>query len=359
MMTATTRRAALLLLAAALGVSAAPAPVQKTGTVKDRANFIPHRKYQALPGKVVGILVSDVRAKMAHEGRGGPADAMGFSANGNSYRWVYVPVTANALISNLNVRVGEKGDRTQTYPSLSMASPTTVRQWNITVPYALVEVEVNNGQGAPAEEGFVGTKMARLDGGKDFPLDVSKTVEDLRKSYAAWKEKEKRKLDEAMADAQKKAIKDRKPTGPRETAELFYITWMSEKQRLVVRFRTTLTDGDYKYTEGGPFDRPRPLPLPVPPGKLPPAKLQAAPAPPGGGLRPPPPPPPPFRRPRIRYGTSFGIEYGIEYEVNKDGKVVFTRTLTPEAFKNETPQPPGFGGGPRRPFDLPPPPRKP
>src|SRR5262249_48806731 len=133
-------------------------------------------------------------------------------------------------------------------------------------------------------------------------------VEDLRKSYTAWKEKEKRKLDEAMADAQKKAIKDRKPTGPRETAELFYITWMPEKQRLVVRFRTTLTDGDYKYTEGGPFDRPRP-PQTHPGGAGPPARPPARCGRRGANCRRPSsgrrPPPPgagsgPRRRPRRR-----------------------------------------------------------
>src|SRR5262245_2601628 len=96
-MTRTVRRTALLLAAgalAALVAHAAPAPVPATTneTVKDRAAFIPHRKYQPLPGKVVGVLVGDVRAKMAHEGRSGPADAMGLSVAGNSYRWMYVPV---------------------------------------------------------------------------------------------------------------------------------------------------------------------------------------------------------------------------------------------------------------------------
>src|SRR5262249_53574994 len=145
-MTTTVRRSALLLTVAvltALTVNAAPAPAPGTTneTVKDRATFVPQNKYKSLPGKAVGILVSDVRAMMAHDGRGGPPDAMGFSVNGNSYRWVYVPVTQNVLINNLQVKVGEKGEGTRVYPTLSMASPTTVKQWNITVPYALVEVE--------------------------------------------------------------------------------------------------------------------------------------------------------------------------------------------------------------------------
>ena len=65
-MSTTFRWTAVLLLAAGsvlVGLAAA-APVPKgpeTGTIKDRKSFIPQRKYQPLPGTVVGVLVSDVR----------------------------------------------------------------------------------------------------------------------------------------------------------------------------------------------------------------------------------------------------------------------------------------------------------
>src|SRR5690242_13940627 len=50
---------------------AAPAPPDADEKVKDRAAFLPQRKYQPLPGKVVGVVVSDVAKVMAHDGRGG------------------------------------------------------------------------------------------------------------------------------------------------------------------------------------------------------------------------------------------------------------------------------------------------
>src|SRR5262245_39215382 len=58
---------------------------------KDRANYIPQRKYQSMPGKVVGVLVPDVVKVMGQEGRSGPPDAVAFSSGGGSYRWAYVP----------------------------------------------------------------------------------------------------------------------------------------------------------------------------------------------------------------------------------------------------------------------------
>src|SRR5262245_1806136 len=96
-----------VLAGAVLAATAADDP--EPTPVKDRAAFLPQRKYVALEGKAVGLLVSDVRAFMAHDGRGGPADAMGFAAGDNSYRWIYVPTpdARNPQISNLNVEVGK------------------------------------------------------------------------------------------------------------------------------------------------------------------------------------------------------------------------------------------------------------
>lgn len=340
--------AVTVLVAGVMTAAPAPAPL-KTEVVKDRDSFIPLRKYAPIPGKVIGVLVSDVVAKMQHDGRGGPADSMGFSVDNGSYRWVYVPVAApDAIIQNLQVPVGEKGERVQKYPLLNMANARTVKQWNIQSPYSLVEIEVNNEQGSPAGESFVGTKMTRLDGTKEYPLDVTATLADLKKRHAEWKKEQKDKFDAALLDAQKKAIKDRKPTGPQETQELMYMTWLSDSKRMRVAFRTTITDGEYQYVGGG-IGR-DPIPLPVPPRKeLPP--------PPQGFAAFPPPPPRDF--PRVRTGTSFGIEFGIAYEVTASGKIDRTLILSPEPFVKELPVPPGRLGGPRVPIDPLPPKRVP
>jgi len=346
----------LLLLAAAVGVAgialAAPAPPLKTGIIKDHKAFIPQRKYQSLPGSVIGVLVGDVSAMMGQEGRSGPPDAMGFSAAGNSYRWMYVPVSEHVLINNLMVPVGEKGEQKKTYPTLSMASPTTVKRWGIDAPYALVECEVNDGQGSPAIESFVATNMKRLDGTKDYPLKVADVVADLRKRYQRYRHEEQKAIDAALAEEQKSALKDRQPTGPRETTELFYLTWLPQTQHLRVHFRTRISDGAYQL--GGGING-RPIPLPLPPGRRKEVAPRPAPVAPVAVRRPPPP-----RFPQVRYGTTFGVEFGIAYEVNKKGKVDKILKLPFEGFHSEIPPPPAFGGprgglpGNRR--DLPPPP---
>lgn len=326
---------------------AAPAPPLTTETVKDRTAFVPYRKYQPLPSKVVGLLVGNVAPTMAAEGRFGPPDAMAFSSGGGSYRWTYVPVTDKPLITGLSVPLGEKGDRRKTYPSLSMANPQTIKQWDISGPYALVEVEVNDGEGTPSEEGFVATKMTRLDGTKEYPLQLAAVVKELGRRYQTWKSDNKAKLDDALEEARKKALGDKKATGPQEVSEVFHITWLPDKDHLRATFKTKITDGAYQMSDGGPAIGP--FPLPVPP-KGAPAARDLPPAAP----KPPPPPPPPFRRPSVRFGTQFGIEYGVAYEVTKSGRVDRILLLPPESFKNELPPPPGPGAA-----DFPPPPLPP
>ena len=328
-----TRRIALTVatvLCAATLLTAAPAPETTTDVLKDRTGFIPHRKYQSLPGKTIGVLVSDVAAMMGQEGRGGPPDAYGFSRDGQSYRWLYVPVEQNELITNLQVHVGEKGEKTKVYPKLSMANPIQVKRWNIDVPYSLVEIEVNDQLGAPAEEGFVATSMKRLDGTTEYSLKLTEVILEVRKKHQRLMEDQQKAIASAMADAEKEYLKDKKVTGPRETKELFYLTWMPETERLRIHFRTTITDGAYQMGGGGV--RPRPVPLPLPPVKkdVPPQGLAFF------------PPPPPRDFPAFRFGTTIGIEMGYGFEVTKSGKIDRILTLPIKSFSQEIPPPPAI-----------------
>jgi hypothetical protein len=323
------RRVGALLLAGALAgaVLAAPVPPPPDESeVKERKDFIPARKHEPLPGKIVGVLASDVAAMMGQEGRGGPPDAMGFSADGCSYRWVYTPANGASLIQNLQVKVGEKGDATVVYPALNMANAETVKPWDIKVPYALVEVEVNDGKGAPADESFVGTHMKRLDDTKDYPLLVSEVVAELKKRYGDRVKDMQKGIDAAMDDQAKAVLKERKMTGPRETSDLMYVTWLPDSESLSMRFRTTVTDGAYQYGNGV-------APVDLPPFVKPKEGKEAA-------DRAPPRLPPPGPGIGGRFGTQIGVEFGAAYEVSKTGKLVRVQTLPIQAFQKELPPPP-------------------
>jgi hypothetical protein len=294
--------------------------------VKDR-NVLPKNKHEALPGKVIGLLVADAQSIVMTEGRSGPPDSMGFARGLHSYRWVYVPTQDRPIITNLAVRVGD--GTVQTFPALNMANPKTVTPWGIMQPYSLVEVEVNSGLGSPADMSFVGTNFKVLDGTKDYPLKVTDVVTQLKKRYADWQAENAMALDKALADAQAAALKDKKPTGRRQRSELLYLTWLPQTERVRAQFVTKITDGAYTEMGGGakPFDPP-----PLPPGRVKPVATTTA-----------PPLDPRAARPfpiKVKTGIAFGIDYGMAYEVDKEGKLVRIERLPVQAFTEVLQAPP-------------------
>jgi hypothetical protein len=296
------------------GVRAVPTP-SDAGKVRDCAGFIPKHRYPALKGTVVGLLVGDVLAPLnAQHGGSGPADGLCFSTGGSSYRWVYVPVGDSAGIPRLDVRVGEKGKEIKWYRNLDIASPRSVKRWGITGKYALVELEVNDGKGAPADRdnhGFVATRMKQLGGTNEYPLRVADVVAELRQRYHKQLADQQKLIERGVDKARKAAVGDRAPTGPRETEETMYLTWLPKERRLVVRYRTIVSDGAFKF--GGDN-----------------VNLETG-------------------RRGSRYGTGFGIEFGTAYEVSASGKLERTRTLPIQPWKKDIPRPGGFGeGGPAR-----------
>jgi hypothetical protein len=324
------RRSALVLglsLFAALA-EAAPVPSEKIPDepVANRAALVPFRKFQVLPGKVLGVFVSEVAPVMNADGRGGPLDAIAFSRDAQSYRWVYVPVSEKPLITNLRVEVGEKPNAEfAVYPSLGMANPKLAEAWNLKAKYALAEVEVNDGKGSPPTEGFVATKVTVLDGSRAYPIVVADAVEKARKLHAEYLKGEQKSLDDALAKAQKDAIGTKKATGPRKNEELLVLTWMADKDQLQVAFVNRTHDGAFEtrtIERGGGRG---PLPLPVPPRGEPVAFKF---------------PPPPMKI-EVTTGTAFGIDFGRVYVFDKNGKLVGTKTLRPTSYKSVLPVPPG------------------
>ena len=325
------RRAAvagLLLTLAAATLSAAPVPKQIDEPVTERKIFLPTRAYQPRAGKVNGVAVSDVAGMMGREGRSSQADALGFSSDGGSYNWMYVPMDDAPQITNLNVKVGPKGEEVVVYSKLGMATLKRIEHWGVKSAYTLVEVEVNGGKGAPADEAFVASKMTVVEGTKALPLKVDDCVAKAKALYIDHRKDHAKLLDAALAKASKDALAERKATGPRENAELMHITWMTKEQVLVVTFFSTITDGAYQNGGGAEIDG---IDAPVPVRAV--AKRR----------------PPPLGR-GGRWGTQFGIEFGRSYEFNSSGIALGTKTLAAEGFKKELPPPPG---GIRNPPALP------
>ncbi|HEV3142706.1 MAG TPA: hypothetical protein VGZ47_02360 [Gemmataceae bacterium] len=310
-------------VAAALGgasfVDALPVQSGTNNTITDRKNFIPTRKFEPLAGKAIGLLVSDVQPVLNAEGRTGPENQLCFAQNGCSYRWAYVPAENNPRKTNLDLPVSEKGERKH-FENVCLATAETVKPFGIQAKYALVELEVNGGLGCPACHSFAATKITRLDGTKEFPLDVAKVIAELSKKYDEHLRDEAQKIDNAMVEAGEKYLKDEKATGPRERSELMFLTWLPDSQRLRAHFRTRMTDGAYKYAAGLNIELGPNMPKADQPGEMPSTRL------PNG----------------LRYGKQFGIDFGMAYEVSKTGEIEKSLILPIESFQKDLPMPKVF-----------------
>src|SRR5262249_1562629 len=152
---------------------------------------------------------------LALEGRSGPAEQLCFGSGGTSYRWVYVTAGKNATVGRVVIPVGSQGER-KVFDNLSVASPATVKRWGVEAPFALVEVEVNGGQGSPATDAFVATNIRRLDGSREYPLKLDEVIPDLRKRYADFLAEKATAIDGSLNEAIKMPLGTRKLTGPRE-----------------------------------------------------------------------------------------------------------------------------------------------
>jgi hypothetical protein len=303
----TTVWATLTLLSLALPAAAAPPPPEPS---RDPANPFPRRKFEALSGTVVGVLVSGGQDVLAQEGRRGPADAFCLGCGEGSYRWMYVPVRKKWIIGGLNVRVGPKGDTVKRFMGLSMADPKTVQQWDVAGPYALVEAEVNGGAGAPPGESFVATHLRVLDGSKDYPLHVGKVIEDLRRQFQVHLKLEEDAVGRGLSDARERVPAGHKLTPGREQTETLFVTWLPETQQLRVVFQARITE--------------KALPT-VPPPPPPPAVDT-------GDGRPPDPP--------VHAGVQLGVELGMTYDVSKRGLVDASRAVPLRPYQKELLTPP-------------------
>ena len=246
------RAAVAAWLAVAIGLAAADLSASE-GPMSPPADASTAPRYLPMPGKAVGVLVSDVQDVLRHEGRYGPPDAVCFARGEASYRWFYVPARGGAQGESMTIPVGEAGEKVQVFDNLVMATPKALKPWGVNAPYALVEVEVNGGRGSPAEESFAATDLKVLDGSAQYRIKVADAIKKVRDLYNGRFAKDsdgRKKLDEEMARVQKEALKDRKPTGSPKQTDRTYVTWLPDREVLRVEFRTELRDGLYQSGRG-------------------------------------------------------------------------------------------------------------
>jgi len=254
-------------------------------------------RYEALPGKAVGVIVWDGEALSAREGRSGPPGATAFLRGDASFRWMYLPAPKHPDADDLEFGVGADGKTKKMFSKVSLATREMLGTLGMRGPFQLVEVEVNGGAGSPPEEAFVATTLKRLDGTQDFPLKPAEVLRELLRRARAHAVEQRPAIDKAIDAARAKAAKGRKPTGPEEISEAVSVTWLPKEARLRIEVRRKVTNGFYAVGQGveGP------------------------------------------KQTTTRTGTQFGAVGGVDYRVDGNGKIQTEIPIEYKPFTRELP----------------------
>ena len=221
------------------------------GETELEKGVLPSQEFKSLSGNAIGVVIGDAADLLASEGRFGPKDAVAFSSGNSSYRWLYVPSSSQEDLLRFPTQEASAIE----LPA-KIASQHTLDEWKITNNLALVEVQINQGQGCKEADRVFATSLRVIDG-QDGYLSVSKVVAAVAKKHRGAIKHQQSAIEEKMQEMERETLQGAKPTGPEEESQLRYITWLPESSRLRVVLVTRKTNGSFSDAIGTEFIDPK------------------------------------------------------------------------------------------------------
>lgn len=268
--------------------------------------------FSPLGEKAIGVLALDIQRSLEDEARSAPPNVVGFAHDLDSYRLVYLPCSPDDDgAETLIVRVGSEGRERKRFDSVRLATAESLAQFGVSRPYELVELEINGGLGSPRTESFVATHLTIIGQTSEYPLDPSAVVKRLQHNYELHVRGLQKNIDHRLQQVAARVLE--RPTGPRESRQATYVTWLSKKAQLQIEFRTEISNGRYSYANGT-------------------AKTSEAGNIGAGSTQ-------DENGKSLRYGTKVGIRLGMRYTVARDGKLASIVPIEMEEFIETLPPP--------------------
>lgn len=264
-----------------------------------------------LSGSAVGVIAGDVNRLMKSYGLIGPPDSVGFASGLAKYRWMYLSCDAPQAESVI-LPVGLEGKQRKSFKQVCLATVQLLKSQGIDQPYSLVRVIVNGGLGCPSSAAFVATEIKRVDGTDEYPIDVTKIVQVARDEFAARLLQSQATVDHDLRALVEKTFPRAKSRLNRDEAQDVYVTWLPDKEKLYVRFRRSVAEGESKRAIGAHIS--------------PDAAEHSSADKKGAGRG-------------IPVGTIVGVTSQMEFEFSKTGEPVGRGALSVREFKKELPSP--------------------
>jgi hypothetical protein len=265
--------------------------------------------YEPLPERAVGVLVPQASAVLGAEGRSGPTDAVLFSRNGKSYRWVYLPALEGEKGEAVTVQIGAGEERR--FADTVLASEQALARRKASPGYSVVEVEVNGGAGSPPSDRFVATQLRFLDDSAEVPFRVDPLVTE---ALARCRMLPAETGAESTFESLRETTVGKEMPIVRQDQLVPRVTWLADKAEVQIDCRIELVGQESRRSAG---TSPRQLAAP--------SESTAA-----------------------YHGKRLSVSVGAEYRISPSGNLAEEARSTPKSAVTATP-PRGGGAGPRQP----------
>jgi hypothetical protein len=269
------------------------------------------KEAQTLPGTAVGLLITTPGMTGQGAVPNTETQSMVFSRDGVR-RFLYMLADQNKGGSKQYFYVGRKGVA-QPFLNVVPSTPSILHAKGIEKEVALLEVEVNAGEGSPPlplGENFVATKLRMLDGTEQYPFDALKVtdtaMDKCRGTYMTIKT-----ADPNFASVARSVFGETSSETRSEVTTL-EATWLSRQERLRVECQFRLYENKIEYGRG-----------------VSPQDEKSEPQTQG-----------------IPYGRRAGVLVTITVESDKNGQIKSVAQSTPEPYVIDIPPPGGASGSP-------------
>ena len=268
-----------------------------------------HNRADPLPGTAIGLIDGTRTTAPQQVKQRIDANPAVFTRDGAA-RFLYLIASPTEQGSKQYFYVGQSGP-VQAFPNIVPATQSILRSRDIPGPFALLEVEVNEGKGSPPPplgENFVATSFRVLDRTQQYPLDSSQAIDEAvkrcRTKFAMIMA-----ADPAFASVARSAFRASKSKMRKELLDAG-ATWVSHSERIRVECNFRLVDDEFKYGRGVLQDEDHMN-----------ASNQGIPS-----------------------GRQSGVRVTVFFEASKTGNIEFAGETVPQEFTIDVPPPGGASG---------------
>jgi hypothetical protein len=186
--------------------------------------------FKPLPARTTGLLIAGAGRVLAAEGRFGPANAVVFGAERDSYRFIYLHALPSEKADDASIAVRTNDRSERAFENVVLATDGSLAQRQIVGEYRLARMTINDGLGAAEADTLVASDIKVIDGTLEYAAvgpPISSAILDCQAKISA-NQALKAALEELKSSV--RAV----PAWTSRTSTVSFLTWLSESREIEI-----------------------------------------------------------------------------------------------------------------------------